>query len=251
MSAAFFEKQNFKRFGTSTLFGSKKLAPSPAMAADGGVAQEVIMRMGKASVFLTDNERRFEIGVACEVAKDTLLRSARQLVDGAGGRPVLTSKSCDGTPITVTHRSVFEQPGGKKIRTTGRQCMEFLVQNQFLRTDMGSDGMQTSVLLSEPTPLTQGKSVGAILGASRENWWTLRQLGHKGISVEHYCWDRFSITSLDRETRLWHDGQPLPELPPYITTEVASLMELAVMTPYALHDAQTRLQVGALGCLQR
>ena len=44
----------------------------------------------------------------------------------------------------------------------GRQCQEFLVCNQFVRTNMGGDvGMQTNVQLDEPTPLVHGKTAPA------------------------------------------------------------------------------------------
>ena len=177
---------------------------------------------------------------ACEAAKETLLRGARAFVEEAGHRPMMTSKSCDGTPITVSHRSARKQPGaaGKAVRSAGRSCEEFLVQHQFLRARLGADCWTTKVILAEPAPLHYGKSVPAILSASRKHWWTLRALGHRGCVVEHYCWDRFGIISLDRETRKWHAAQPLPPLPLHISPEVARLTEFVVITPCALHDSQ-------------
>ena len=163
---------------------------------------------------------------------------AQAFVSSAGQRPMLSSKSCDGTPITVVHRQTRHQPTGKAVRSQGKQCVEFLVQNQFLRCDMGPDGWQSRVLLAEPTPLWRGKSVPAILSAARRDWRTLRSLGHCGCAVEHYCWDRAGITALDRDTRKWHLVQPLPPLPMHIAPEVARLTEFVVVTACALHDAQ-------------
>ena len=98
--------------------------------------------------------------------------------------------------------------------------------------------METKVILSEPTPLTEGKTVPAQLAAARANWYSLRQLGHTGCVVEHYCWDRANIVGLDRETRKWHLEQDLPALPAHISPATARLTEFVLVTPCALHDSQ-------------
>ena len=197
---------------------------------------------------MTDNERQIEAPLACEVVKETLLRATQGLVEEAGGRPLLTSKSCDGTPITVAHRRVYHQPGGQNVRRTGRDCHEFLVANQFVRAELGGAvGMKTKVLLSEPTPLLHGKTVPDILLACRQHWRSLRSLGHLGCAIEHYCWDRLSIGALEEQTRQWHASQPLPELPPLSDPEVVKLTEFVVVTACALHDAHNSLK-WAMGC---
>ena len=106
------------------------------MSADLDLARDVIGRLGRASQFLSDPERLDELQLGCEVAKETLLRGAQHLVAPSGRRPMMTSKRCDGTPIIVVHREIRRQPGGQQVRSQGRQCVEFLVQNQFLRCDM-------------------------------------------------------------------------------------------------------------------
>ena len=103
------------------------------------VAVEVILRMGQVSGFLDDHDKRSQLPIACEAAKETLVRGAHRLVSEAAHRPMLITKSADGTPITVTHRHTYQQPGGKSVRTAGRQCKEFLVQNQFMRAHLSDD----------------------------------------------------------------------------------------------------------------
>ena len=212
-------------------------------------AREVLQRLGKASAFLNDAERQYDAPVACEVFKETLLRGTRALIGDAAGRPLLTSKSCDGTPLTVAHRSVHQLPGGRKVRKTAKQGCEFLVANQFVRADLGGDiGMKTKVLLGEPTPLMHGKTVPSILLACQEHWRTLRSLGHYGCSIEHYCWDRLSIGALEQQTRWWHASQPLPaELPPLADPEVLRLTEFVVANACALHDAHNSLKWAMFG----
>ena len=212
------------------------------------MAREVIARLGKASGVLSEAERRYEMPLACEAIKETMLRAAQQLVDDAGGRPIATSKSCDGTPLTIRHRSSLVQPGGKRVRISGKECQEILVANQFIRCDMGAgEGSRTRVLLAEPTPLIHGKSVPAILLACRQHWRRLRQLGHFGCAVEHYCWDRAGITALEQQTRQWHAQQPLPEVPPGMDPEIVRLSEFVCVTACALHDAHNALKWSMAG----
>ena len=85
-------------------------------------AREVLEHFGKASEFLDKVVTKWQLPLACEVAKETLRRSAAELVREAAGLPMVTTKSCDGTPITVAHRSQVRQPGGKRARVTGREC---------------------------------------------------------------------------------------------------------------------------------
>jgi len=210
-------------------------------------ASQTINRLGKASGFLSDADRKRELGLVCEVTKETFLRGAQELVDQVGHRPMLTSKSCDGTPLTVVHRVTHARSSGQRFQTSGRQGLEFLCQNQFLRVDLGVQGWQTSAILGEPTQLKHGKSVDAILSASRRQWRSLRQMGHAGCVVEHYVWDRFGIQALERKTRQWHASQELPMLPPHVTVDVARLTEFVVVTPCALHDAQNAFRWALMG----
>ena len=129
--------------------------------------RDVVGRVGRASISMDDSERKATLPLACEVCKATLLGGAEALVREAAGRPMISSQSCDGTPISVAHRAYHVQPNGKRVRVSGRQCHEFLVCNQFVRTDLGGDvGMQTKVLLAEPTPLVHGKTATPLVHGS-------------------------------------------------------------------------------------
>ena len=50
-----------------------------------------------------------------EAGKEVLKDVALQLVARAGGSPMLTSKSADGTPITVVVRTEHSLPSGQKV----------------------------------------------------------------------------------------------------------------------------------------
>ena len=166
---------------------------------------------------------------------------------------MLTTKSCDGTPMNVAKRVAKVLPSKKKCLSSGRESHEFLVQNQFLRR-LDVDGTaKTSVMLSEAQALAHGKTVEAITQCCLKHWKSLRQLGHYGPSIEHYVWHRAIIEKLERTFRQWHkDLAPRFE---HLTQERISLATLAntefvLVTPCAAHDAQNSFRWSLLGYVQ-
>ena len=120
------------------------------MASDTETAQDVICRLGRASTFLSGQERKGDLSRACEVAKETLYRGALKMVVASSNRPMLASKSSDGTPITIVHRNIARQPSGKVVHTSGMACKEFLVQNEFLRVREGHDSWKQRLHCPSP-----------------------------------------------------------------------------------------------------
>ena len=127
--------------------------------------------------------------------------------------------------------------------------MEFLVQNQFLRTRHPIKGWETRVLLAEPIALAHGKSVNAILQASMKYWKWLRGMGHRGCVVEHFVWDRAGISALERGVRQMckqRSSLVLPDIPAHLSAELLALTEFVVVTPCAMHDAHNAFRWGFL-----
>ena len=125
----------------------------------------------------------------------------------SAGMPLLSSKSCDGTPVNVKQRTRHTLPTGLKVLGYGRAGHEFLVKMQFLRSLSVTGTAKTAVLMEEATSLKYGKAVPAIAGASMKGWVSVRHVGHLGASIEHYAWDRFGIQGLERFARQWHQHQ--------------------------------------------
>jgi hypothetical protein len=183
------------------------------------------------------------MAVACEALKQVLANRVQDLVRDSMGFPILSSKSCDGTPISTACQIRTTLPCGKSTTVKGRKGKEFLVSNQFFRSRTPIGEWRDAVLLAEAIPLAQ-KSHLAILGAARKSWVTLRSLGHRGCSVEHYVWDRAGFSALERQTRLWHQAQKVPDPPVGVSPEVMGLLEFIVITPCSLHDAQNGFRWG-------
>ena len=197
-----------------------------------------IATLSRASGALSPNEAN-AIQKVAEVGKEVLGSAFQDLVIIVAGSPVLTSKSADGTPITVVKRVDATMPGGKKIRRTGRECHEFLVKNQFGRALMPDGKTLTRVMLQDPLPLTHGKTSSAMFEACKKDWKSLRECGHIGCAVEHYCFDRCGFSSSERLWRQWHAlrAKSFEDQGPQHSKEVLALSEFLLFTPCAVHDA--------------
>ena len=132
---------------------------------DAGEIADHVRELTNTTRSLGKNER-WDLGVACEAAKRALTSGAQELVGSACGLPMLASKSCDGTPISVVNRSSSKLPSGVVARSHGRAGYEFLVKNQFLRADIPGQGVQTRVMLTEAIRMQHGKTAPTILSAS-------------------------------------------------------------------------------------
>ena len=57
----------------------------------------------------------------CEASKKVLLAGASELVNDMCGLPILTTKSCDGTPLRVTSRQSRKLGDGEVVRSMGQE----------------------------------------------------------------------------------------------------------------------------------
>eukprot|EP00974_Lingulodinium_polyedra_P039673 3806691-Lingulodinium_polyedra.AAC.1 len=150
---------------------------------------ELCCKASAASAAL-DSQGRRDLDVACEAAKATLNVAFLDLVQKNQGIPLMTSRSCDGTPINVVQRASSKLPSGKVVAWSGRASAEYLVKVQWARCLHADGSHQTAVAFSEAQALTWGKKVHCIIPACTKHWRTFRSLGHKGLAIEHYVWDR-------------------------------------------------------------
>ena len=133
-----------------------------------------------------------------EVAKKVLQHGLQSLIAIADNLPCLRFSSADGTPIHVSRRSRLQQPDGSVKIAIGKETIEFLVANTWIRVRDSSGRLHTRVAFSDPQPLIYGKTAPAIVGALLGHWKTLRQRGHQGISIESYGMDRASFDAIQR-----------------------------------------------------
>jgi hypothetical protein len=186
-----------------------------------------------------------QVDCVAEIAKHVLLIAVQELIQESSGGALLSSKSADGTPISVRLQHRLTLPSSRSFTRSGRECVEYLLMNQFFRGRFPS-GAVTRVLLQDPVKLCYGKGADAIFQSCLQNWKSLRQLGHSGISIEHYCYDRCGIDAHERLWRQWHAMKAcsFDHLATNVPVEILRLTEFILVTPCAAHDAQSAFRWG-------
>ena len=146
---------------------------------------------------------RTETSRLCELLKSFSAQQAAEMVRQARGSPVLASYSCDGTPTRAKQR-IQSQPAGDGVTRSGGDTAELLVQRTMFRWSHASGEVRTAVKLSEPSPMTQGKTLPPTFALCLRHWETLRAMGHRGICVHQYTFDRALHAGLVRLFRKKH-----------------------------------------------
>ena len=173
----------------------------------------------------------------CEVVQVASRKVKARILEESRHAPCLQSCAADGTPIKVSQQIAAQLPSGRIIRRGGKASHEFLVMSEFVRVSEPSGRTPTCFVVSSPLPLTEGKACDHIVEGFRSRWETLRQGGHRGGAVQHYCFDRCGISKLERLARQWHalisdqfEGKSCWE------TSLMKESEWVVVTACAAHD---------------
>ena len=171
----------------------------------GAAAQEVkdmIERLSKASGQLSKSEIR-DIERCAEVGKRVLDSGIQALVNEAAGSPMLRTSSADGTPVQCHRTATYKLPSGAKFQRSGKETSELLLFNSFYRFIDYTGKTMTKALVEEPTPLNWGKRAENIFDVCRRRFMSLRECGHRGIAVEHFCFDRAAHSALAKLVGKW------------------------------------------------
>lgn len=133
-------------------------------SSSGGVENLVLQFASPTAIVPTDKARRMAMLV--EVCKSWLRRKALAFVALATGRPLLSSYSSDGTPLTTRERWHHRAGDQHIVHRHGGASHEFLIQRLFLA--FRSDGeLRLRTLVSEPVPLTKGKGASQVFACGR------------------------------------------------------------------------------------
>ena len=160
-------------------------------------AADLIRRFAGVSQVL-DKADMAEVHRLCESCKAFFHRKVRDLVANFRTEPVLLSYSSDGMPLTVKH-TITKGVAGAKVRRSGGSMHEFLIQRAFLQAASGD----RAIIFRDPVQLVS-KSADSSFSAAMEFLPTLRELGHRGLAVHHYCWDRAVYSPLERRVKQLH-----------------------------------------------
>ena len=118
--------------------------------------------------------------------------------------PVMLCYGADGTTLLSRNHYSYEL-GGRHLQAVAGSGTEFPVQRCYLNTVPFAAGATMAVLFRPPIPLTKGKSGWHLYPAFRESAPNLRALGHTGISINHYVFDRAVASVRGRRAEQHHE----------------------------------------------
>ena len=179
----------------------------------------------------------------CVFAYDHLHAGVRSMVMEAGMRPMMFFYSCDGTPIRTTVKE-SASVGPLKFKREGKQTTEYLAQVCFARYADTAARTNSKCLFSPPIPLTGDKSAAVQFQAGVDMGVSLRAMGHRGIIVQQYCFDRAIEHAMARMFKQLH----ILQAPRYGETKAESEYlqncEWVESCGCGLHDAHNSLKWG-------
>ena len=126
-----------------------------------------------------------------------------RFVLGHHDEPLLFFYSADATPVS-TKEAFVRSLGDHTIRRKGRASKELLIQRLFC---LAADG-SCRVVLDEPRPMAD-KTAWTHTQAYRDLFDFPRSLGHGGILIHHYVWDRAIHSACWRQIRQLHRASEL------------------------------------------
>ena len=204
--------------------------------------QSHIKSLAKACNSLSSLEQR-ALAKAVEISKEVMQVTVKTMVDKNIHQPMLRSSQSDGTPIRYKVREVLDV-AGKLVTLRGKGSTEFQVGLSMYRTFSQTDGEETGALLQDPQPLTEGKKSPALFETDKHYWLSLRQLGHQGIAIEHYAWDRGCFSSLSQLWKQWHSMMSTSWGTNHTmrSAEILWLQEWVIATPCVNHDINKAIE---------
>ena len=128
------------------------------------------------------------------------------------------------------------------MRRAGRSCIEYLCQIKFVRWIDAEGEHHSAIGYAPPLPLTQGLGSDAMFAAGCAFTKTLREIGHRGVAINSYSFDRKGYAKLMRFFRQRHRQQESRWGSSENESRLLSLTEWTVSTACALHDLHNALK---------
>ena len=140
----------------------------------------------------------------CEALKESLGARWKAVLASEPGRAVLCSYGSDATPLLTRKRFSQTYAGVRTARTLGKP-EEFLIERGFLKLVTAGGDVRMASLCRGPVSLAEGKTAWHMLTPMARFCPTPQKLGHRGIVVSHYMFDRGAWASLGRLASQRHD----------------------------------------------
>jgi hypothetical protein len=170
-----------------------------------------------------------------EVSKAIIDHAYRLFVQTDPNATILQIYGNDGTPCRSRIRISFTV-GSENCKREGGKTVELLVGASFCRRFVAGT-LESSISLTDPLPMSYGKSAKANFACALDSYKTLRSMGHRGFAIEIKVFDRALFTALDSLFRQFHLHQRFQAFQANDPQAlVLYLTEWTLTLPCVLHD---------------
>jgi hypothetical protein len=182
----------------------------------------------------------------CEVIKAFLYRKAQAAIAQARGRAILFTYASDGTPLLTQKTVTAKTEAGQTVVRRGGHGVDFLMQRAFLRTSDDKGGAVIACVIADPVPMTAGKSATHQYTAAKDFFPLVKELGHKGVCITHYCFDRAGyapVSKLLKQRHCLYHARAV-SMDPSGAAQLQQRLDWVVGTGCSNHDCQNALKWG-------
>ncbi len=209
--------------------------------------RDLYLKFGRPHYCLSHTDQRHggTLWRLVQIAQDKMTLQYRNLVTAAGNRPLLYSYSSDATPALTQKAFISKAAGVRPTRREFSEGVEYLLQTAWVKTTDPVGYPVQMVLMKQCVPLTEKKTALEEFTAYNRFAHHPRMLGHGGILLMHYCFDRQMYSALSRLARqkseLYYDilsgGRPrTPD------NKLKQIKEIVLSTACCAHDVQNALK---------
>ena len=118
------------------------------------------------------------------------------VVRSAGRRAVLHHYENDATSYLTRYELHINSSSQAQLRRRHRRTSEFIVERSFYITlDADGEPAAAAVVLM-PRSLHTGTTAWHCYNCSTQSYRLLKEMGHEGISISHYCYDRAKVSAI-------------------------------------------------------
>ena len=176
--------------------------PPKAAPHEGGFRQWLLSFCSAPTTFTHSDKA--QCAKICEVMKTFLYQKAQRIIAQCKGRAVLLTYASDGTPLLTQKTYTAKAESGQTVVRKGGHGTDFLMQRAYLRTSDDKGDPVITCILSDPVPMSEGKSATHQYTAAKDFLPLVKEIGHRGVCISHYCFDRAGFAPVSKLLKQRH-----------------------------------------------
>ena len=218
--------------------------PPKAAPHEGGFRQWLLSFCNAPTTFTHSDKA--QCAKICEVMKTFLYQKAQRIIAQCKGRAVLLTYASDGTPLLTQKTYTAKTESGQTVVRKGGHGTDFLMQRAYLRTSDDKGDPIITCILADPVPMSEGKSATHQYTAAKDFLPLVKEIGHRGVCISHYCFDRAGFAPVSKLLKqrhcLYHHKATSAD--PSGEAHLQQRLDWTVSTACCNHDCHNALKWG-------